>query len=113
MATDAPEKEAATSEQPGRKIRPNQIVIGLGVAIGLFTVGSGILPLITEWHDDSLVQREVFINIPSPLKLAFYTIIPMLIVYGAVLFSHRVRNWERGAPDNRSTTPKNAKRRFA
>ena len=37
----------------------------------------------------------------------------MLLVYGAVLFSYRVRNWERGRPDNRATTSKNVKRRFA
>ena len=67
------------------------------MAVGLFTVGSGILPLLTEWHDDSEIQREVFVNIPSGLKLAFYTVIPILIVYGAVLFSQRVRNWERGS----------------
>ncbi len=34
-----------------------------------------------------------------------------MIIYGAVMFSHRVKNWERGAPDRRATTPKNAKKR--
>ena len=29
-----------------------------------------------------------------------------------MLFSQRVRNWERGAPDNRKTTTKNAGRRL-
>src|SRR5690606_18655894 len=47
-----------------------------------------------------------------PLKLAFYTIIPVLFVYGAVVFSWRVRNWQRGGPDKRDLTPKNAKRRL-
>ena len=47
------------------------------------------------------MQREVFGNIPSVWKLVFYTVLPVLILYGAVLFSQRVRNWERGAPDNR------------
>ena len=28
------------------------------------------------------------------------------------MFSQRVKNWERGAPDNRATTPKNVKRRL-
>jgi nitrate reductase gamma subunit len=32
---------------------------------------------------------------------------------GAWLFSLRVKNWERGAPDRRATTPKNAKKRAA
>ena len=113
MATEAPERDAPTSERPAGRIRPYQIVIGIGVAVGLFTVGSGVLPLLTEWHDDSETQREVFVNIPSGLKLAFYTVIPVLIVYGGILFSQRVRNWERGQPDRRTTTPKNVKRRMA
>ena len=36
----------------------------------------------------------------------------MLIIYGAVMFCHRVKNWERGKPDNRATTSKNVKRRL-
>src|SRR5215468_9669800 len=109
MATEAPEQVERTS----RRVRPFQLVIGLGVAVGLFTIGSGVLPLWTKWHDDSPVQREVFFDIPSALKLAFYTVIPLLIVYGSVLFAQRVKNWERGAPDRRATTPQNAKRRLA
>ena len=54
----------------------------------------------------------MFGNIPDPLKVTFYTVIPVLIVYGAVLFANRMKNWERGAPDNRATTSANAKRRF-
>ena len=54
----------------------------------------------------------MFANIPGPLKLAFYSVIPLLIIYGAVLFSYRVQNWQRGAPDDRSTKPANVKRRF-
>ena len=54
----------------------------------------------------------MFDNIPGPFKLAFYTVLPMMFVYGAVLFSYRVRNWERGGPDNRDITPKNAKKRL-
>ncbi len=94
------------------KIRPQALVIGIGVFVGLFTIGSGIVPLFTEFHDESDQTREVFENIPGALKLAFYTIIPMLLVYGAVLFSYRVKNWQRGGPDNRATTPKNVKRRL-
>jgi ferredoxin/nitrate reductase gamma subunit len=37
----------------------------------------------------------------------------VLLVYGAVLFSFRVRNWERGAPDDRGTTTRNIGRRLA
>jgi len=93
-------------------IKPHVAVILLGVAIALFTLGSGVIPIFTQWHDDSEVSREVFVNIPDALIVAFYTVVPVMLVYGAVLFSQRVRNWERGAPDNRATTPKNVKRRM-
>src|SRR5688572_1606447 len=74
--------------------------------------GSGVTATLAQWHDDSAVQREVFGNIPSVWKAVFYTLVPILVLYGAVLFSQRVRNWERGAPDNRKTTTKNAGRRL-
>jgi Fe-S oxidoreductase/nitrate reductase gamma subunit len=106
MATDE------TSAAAPKRIKPHHLVIGLGAAIALFSGASGIAPLITEWHDESPVQREVFYNIPSAMKLVFYIAIPALILYGAYMFAMRVKNWERGAPDDRRTTPKNAKRRF-
>src|SRR5687767_5415374 len=101
MAT-ATSDQAAT-EQTGRRVRPHHLVIGLGVGVAVFTAASGIVPLLVDWHDDSEVQREVFGNIPSAVKLAFYTVVPILIVYGAVLFSQRVQNWQRGGPDRRAT----------
>ena len=94
-----------------KRIKPHHLVIGLGVAIAAFTATSGVVPLITEWHDESPIGREVFYNIPSAIKLAFYVVIPIVIIYGAVMFSNRVKNWERGAPDKRATTTKNAKNR--
>jgi Fe-S oxidoreductase/nitrate reductase gamma subunit len=96
-----------------RRLRPNHLAIGLGVALALFTVASGVAATVLQWHDDAEVQREVFVNIPSAWRLAFYTIIPVVIVWGAVQFSYRMRNWERGAPDRRTTTLHNAKRRLA
>ena len=107
MATE----ENAAETTADKRIKPHHLVIGLGVAIAAFTATSGVVPLITEWHDESPIGREVFFNIPSPVKLAFYIVIPMVIIYGAVMFSNRTRNWERGAPDKRSTTTKNAKTR--
>ena len=95
-----------------KRFTPQQLVIGLGVAIALFTVGSGIAPGITGFEEESEIHREVFGNVPDALKVAFYTVIPIVLVYGAVLFANRVRNWQRGAPDDRSTTPKNLKRRL-
>ena len=95
-----------------KRITPQQLVIGLGVAIALFTIGSGIAPGITGFEEESTIHREVFGNIPDALKVAFYTVIPALLVYGAVLFSFRVKNWQRGAPDDRSTNAGNLKRRL-
>jgi Fe-S oxidoreductase/nitrate reductase gamma subunit len=108
-ATEATAPEATVS---AKRIKPYHLVIALGTGIALFSVLSGIVPLLTGWHDDAEVQREVFGGIPSGVKLAFYVVVPLLIAYGSVMFAMRVKNWERGAPDNRRTTAKNAKRRF-
>ena len=73
-----------------RRIQPNQLVIGLGLVVALLTVASGVASLVNGFHDDSEITREVFGNIPGPLKLAFYSAIPLLVIWGAVLFSYRV-----------------------
>ncbi|HEX8803697.1 MAG TPA: heterodisulfide reductase-related iron-sulfur binding cluster [Acidimicrobiales bacterium] len=96
-----------------RRVRPHQIAIGIGVLVTLVTIGSGVFATITQWHDDAAVQREVFIDIPSAWKLVFYTVVPIALLAGAIAFSQRVRNWERGQPDDRRTTPRNVGRRLA
>ena len=96
-----------------QRVRPYHLVIGFGVFWGLFSIASGLGPLVFGWFDDSPVQREVFFNIPGPWKLAFYTLLPVVFVYGSVLFANRVRNWERGAPDARATNPSTAPKRLA
>jgi Fe-S oxidoreductase/nitrate reductase gamma subunit len=95
------------------RIKPHQLVIGIGCFMGAFTLLSGVLPQITKWHGDKEVTREVFGGIPGPLQVAFYTVVPVMLVWGAFAFADRVRNWERGAPDRRRTTTKNVKRRLA
>ena len=111
--TDTAGSQTDELDQEGtRRLRPNHAVIGLGVLVALFTAASGVASVVNEFHDDSPITREVFANVPGPLKLAFYSVIPLLIIYGAVLFSYRVQNWQRGAPDDRSTKPANVKRRF-
>jgi len=94
------------------RAKPHQLAIALGAVFATITLVSGVTATLAQWHDDSEVQREVFANIPSAWKLVFYTVLPVLIIYGSVLFSQRVRNWERGAPDQRSTTKKNVGRRM-
>ncbi len=106
--THAPDEAADAGP---RRLKPHHAVIGLGAAVALFTLGSGVAALVEQWHDDSPVSREVFDGIPGPLQLVFYTLIPVLLLYGSILFAQRVKNWERGAPDRRRLTPANAKRR--
>ena len=108
-ATDTPD---ATEASTSRRVRPHHIAIFVGVAIAATVVLSGIASLTFAFTDDHEVQRKVFGNIPSGVKLAFYTLTPVLFVYGAVLFSQRVKNWERGGPDKRATTKKNIGRRL-
>ena len=96
-----------------KRIKPYQISIAFGVGIGVFTMISGIVPQITGWEEESLVHRKVFEGIPGALQIAFYTVIPMLLIWGSLRFADRIRNWERGAPDRRKTTRKNFKQRLA
>ncbi|MCD9624539.1 heterodisulfide reductase-related iron-sulfur binding cluster [Rhabdothermincola salaria] len=95
------------------RLKAPHLVLIIGIAFAAVTGISGIASAVFDQHDDSTVTREVFGGIPSAVKITFYVIIPVLLVYGAVLFSHRVQNWTRGKPDNRSTTSKNVKRRLA
>ena len=95
-----------------KRFKPHQLAIGLGIFMGLFTLGSGIIPQLTKWHGTKEPAREVFDGIPGAMQVAFYTVIPALLIWGAFAFSQRVKNWERGAPDRRRTTKKNISRRL-
>ncbi len=96
-----------------KRFKPYQLSIAFGFGIGTFTLISGIVPQLTGWKSTSLIHREVFGGIPTALVVAFYTVIPMMLIWGSLRFADRVRNWERGAPDKRKTTQKNVKRRLA
>jgi Fe-S oxidoreductase/nitrate reductase gamma subunit len=95
------------------RIKPHQLIVVVGVLVALGALASGIIPRITEWHDDSPVSREVFGNIPDPIYWLFYGTIAVMLLACAVLISMRVRNYERGGPDDRRTTKKNVHRRLA
>ncbi len=77
----------------------------------LFVIASGVMPAITGWHDHSSVQREVFVNVPTGLKVAFYAAVATMLLIVGWLASIRVQNWERGLADNRRTTRKNVEQR--
>ena len=104
--------DAPAAEKGPKRLRPYQLSIAIGLFMGVFTMFSGIIPQFTKWHDTSETSREVFEGIPGPLQAAFYTILPIMLVWGSFRFADRVRNWERGAPDRRRTTLSNAKRRM-
>jgi Fe-S oxidoreductase len=105
--------ERSKTPAPALRVRPNYVAVGIGIAFAVLVVASGVVATVLQWHDDSGIQRVVFVNVPSAWKAVFYTVLPVVIVYGAVVFSWRVRNWERGAPDDRRTTRANVGRRLA
>jgi nitrate reductase gamma subunit/ferredoxin len=96
-----------------KRLKPHQLSLGLGIGMGAFILLSGVLPQITHWHNENEVHRTVFGNVPGPLQIAFYTLIPVMVVWGAFRFADRMKNWERGAVAKRRTTTKNVKRRAA
>src|SRR3954471_23658484 len=99
MATET-EAPPAVVTGSGR-IRPHQVVIAIGIFAGIVvTWGSWLADQIFNTHEHSHIHREVFGDIPDAWVVVFYTVTSILIVYGAYNFSLRVRNWERGAPDN-------------
>ena len=112
-SSDATHDSDAPTPVPGpKRLQPHQISVAIGIVIALIVVVSGIAASTLQWHDDSPIQREVFGGVPGALKFAFYVVIPIMFIIGSVMFANRVRNWERGGPDRRTITPKNAKKRM-
>lgn len=84
-----------------RKFTAAQILVFLGALAAAGTLGSwfaGQFP----GHAESPVSREVFVNIPPPLKAMFYTAAAGFLFLAFYLFSLRAKNWQRGAPDRRT-----------
>ena len=111
MATSTEQRVPAVAAT-ARRIRPSHVVLAIWVGFAIVTAVSGITGVIFGFHDDSPIAREVFGGIPGALKLAFYVVTPVMIVAAGVLFTQRVRNYERGQPDRRETTAKNVGRRL-
>src|SRR5579862_6620926 len=84
-------------------IKPSQLFIVVGVLLAVLTAASGIVAAAEGWEEHKSVSRPVFVDIPSALQVAFYTLLPLLFLWAAWQLSLRARNWERGAPDRRAT----------
>src|SRR5688572_17637903 len=114
MATTELEREATETDGNARRSRPTpaQLTMGIGVVAAIVTVGSWFASTVFGFEEESPVSRHVFGNIPDAWIVAFYTVVPILVLWGAYSFSLRVRNWQRGAPDKRSTTTENVGRRI-
>ena len=84
-------------------LKPSQFIFAIGAAVALLSVASGIVGAVEGWYDKSRVGRPVFFDVPDPLQIAFYTLLPLLILWAGWQLSLRARNWERGAPDKRLT----------
>ncbi len=93
--------------------KPHVLVLVVGAIVTLFTLASGLLPRLTEWSEDSEITRHDFVNVPDGMYWAFYTSVAVMLFVCAWLVSLRVRNFERGKPDDRRTTKRNLHRRLA
>jgi heterodisulfide reductase subunit C/nitrate reductase gamma subunit len=95
-----------------RRPKPHQVVLAVGVLAALGALASGIVPRLTEWEDDSPISRHVFANVPDPIYWLFYAVVCVMLLAVSWLVAQRVRNYERGQPDDRRTTKKNFQRRL-
>ena len=75
-------------------------------------LGSGLAAMVAGEHPPAAVGREVLGNVPGPVRAVFYVVTAATFAAVGVLFARRVRNWERGGPERRSTTRANARRRW-
>jgi len=109
----ATEEVVETAAGDKRGLRPNHMIIALWVGVAIVTALSGIAASVFDFHHEPGAEtRKVFDNIPGAVKLMFYTLIPALLIFTGFQLSFRVKNWQRGAPENRKTTSKNFKQRM-
>ena len=113
MSATVANEDTTSNGSTGGGFKPRHIPIVIGIGFAVLTAFSYIAEVtwLKDQHDDSPITREYFFGIPDELRLAFYVVVIFTIIFGAFAFSARMKNWERGAPDNRNTTPKNIKKR--
>jgi Fe-S oxidoreductase/nitrate reductase gamma subunit len=107
----ASENDSGSGTGSRRRYTPSSITLGLGIGFAIFTLASGVSSWFWPREDESEVTRHAFGGVPEGVYWAFYIVVPVMIIIGAVMFSNRTKNWQRGKPDNRATTAKNVKRR--
>jgi len=97
----------------GPRLKPSHLALAVGVVFATLTAASATAAALLGWEDRSAVNRPVFVNIPGPLQVLFYVATSVSFVAVGLMFAQRFKGYERGAPDNRRTTPGNARRRMA
>ncbi len=98
----------AVSTEPGtdlvpsrRRFDPVRVIRWSGAALALGTLALWWLSTLPG-HFEPEVGREVFGNIPVPLKGVFYVGTAAFLAVSAYLFSLRAANWMRGRPEGRT-----------
>ena len=111
--TDAPTDAAAGTGSGPRtgSLRPRHVALIIGFGFAVITAFSYLAELLWVSEDPSEETRQYFVNIPGAFRLVFYVLMVAVLCFGAISFSNRMRNWERGNPDRRATTPKNVQAR--
>lgn len=100
-----------------KRFRPRHIALVIGFGFAAITFLSWVAEKLwaEEWQEEYLHEhattRPYFGNIPHAVSTAFYFVTIAAIVYGAIAFSNRMRNWERGAPESRTTRKDNIEKR--
>ena len=66
------------AQKTPKRVKPHQLALVLGIAMGIFILVSGILPQITGWKNENPVHRTVFVNIPGPIQIALSFFQPVI-----------------------------------
>ena len=93
--------EQGTEEAPRRLPTASQVLLGIGVASVIGTLGLWFLGTLPEKHEPE-VGRVVFGNIPGALVAVFYIVTATALGVCFYLFALRARNWQRGQSDDRT-----------
>jgi nitrate reductase gamma subunit len=89
------------------KYKSNDLVLLFSAGASLGTIFLWIASYFFP-EGDITTGRQVFVNIPKVLQYIFYILSSATIFISGYLFSLRVKNWNRGKPENR--TAKTSKR---